>query len=93
MAVYVDQPDKPFGRLKMAHMIGDTDAELHYMARRLGLQRYWYQKAGTMYAHYEISKSKRTQAIEAGAIEVSNCGMIEIIKLKRAKQLGQVDLI
>lgn len=70
MAVFVDDmyriPMGRFGRMKMSHMIADTDDELHAMADRIGVARRWHQGD-----HYEICRSKRALAVEAGAIEVS----------------------
>jgi hypothetical protein len=70
MAVYVDDMYKysmgRYGRLKMSHMIADSSEELHRMADVIGVARRWYQGD-----HYDIAISKRTTAVQAGAIEVS----------------------
>ena len=70
MAVYVDDMYKHvlgrYGRMKMSHMIADTEEELHAMAARIGVARHWYQGD-----HYDIALSKRSRAVEAGAIEVT----------------------
>jgi len=70
MAVYVDDmyklPMGQFRRLKMSHMIADTEAELHAMADRIGLARRWYQGD-----HYDVSMSLREKAIAAGAHAIS----------------------
>lgn len=66
MTVYVDNMHATtmgqFGRMKMSHMIADTDAELHAMADRIGVARKWFQGD-----HYDIAMSKRALAIDAGA--------------------------
>jgi hypothetical protein len=36
MTIYVDDMKAAFGRMKMCHMIADTDDELHAMADRIG---------------------------------------------------------
>lgn len=68
--VYVDDmykyPMGQFGRMKMSHMIADTDAELHAMAAKIGVARRWYQGD-----HYDISMSKRTEAVALGAKEIT----------------------
>lgn len=70
MTVYVDHARLAYGRMKMSHLIADTDAELHAMADRIGVARKWHQNtmAGS---HYDIALSKRALAIEAGAVEIT----------------------
>lgn len=47
MTVYVDDmylhPIGQFGRMKMSHLIADTDAELRAMADKIGVSRRWHQ--------------------------------------------------
>ncbi len=70
MSVYVDDmyryPMGRFSRMKMSHMIADTEAELHAMAARIGVARKWYQGD-----HYDIAMSKREEAIAAGAVAIT----------------------
>lgn len=70
MAVYVDDmytvPMGQFRRMKMSHLIADTDEELHAMAAKIGVARKWFQGD-----HYDIAISKRTRAIALGAIPVT----------------------
>lgn len=66
MTAYVDNMRSKFGRMIMCHMIADTDDELHDMAERIGVARRWYQGD-----HYDISLSKRTLAVAAGAREIT----------------------
>lgn len=75
MAVYVDDARLAFGRMKMCHMLADTDEELHAMADAIGVQRRWWQNPETMRvsgSHYDIALSKRAAAIKLGAIEVTD---------------------
>jgi hypothetical protein len=81
--VYVDNPENAYGRMKMCHMIADTEAELHSMAERIGIHRRWHQKPGTAYSHYDICKSKRSAAIALGAQEVTSKNLVRIIKSKK----------
>jgi hypothetical protein len=82
MATYVDAlvtyPDaviKPvvrrFGN-RWAHMTADSEAELHAMARRIGVPRSAYQGDYPRAAlrHYDLIPSKRRLAVKAGAVEV-----------------------
>lgn len=70
MVVYVDNMFKyamgNFRGMKMSHMIADTDAELHAMAKRVGLKRKWFQGD-----HYDLSMSLRKLAIAAGAVPIT----------------------
>jgi hypothetical protein len=72
MAVYVDEAKHPFGRMLMCHMMADTTDELLAMADKIGVARKWLQKPGTAYEHFDIAKSKREQAIAAGAVSVTS---------------------
>ena len=82
MTVYVDDmyrvPMGRFGRMKMSHMIADTEAELHAMADRIGVARRWYQGD-----HYDIALSKRAGAIQHGAVEVTMRQLASMAWLKR----------
>ena len=68
--VYVDDMHKyPMGqyrRMKMSHMIADTDQELHAMADCIGVKRKWFQGD-----HYDICLSMRAKAVAAGAVEIT----------------------
>lgn len=77
MPVYVDDmykyPMGRFGRMKMSHMIADTNEELHDMAKKIGVARRWCQKEnlGKGYIHYDIAMNKRELAISFGAKSIS----------------------
>lgn len=66
MTVYVDDAGIPFRGMKMNHMVADTEEELHEMADDIGLKREWYQGD-----HYDVSQSKRREALDHGAEEIS----------------------
>lgn len=69
MSVYVDNSSYHLGRMMMCHMAADSLDELHAMADRLGVKRWFQDKAGA--PHYDICKANRSKAISLGAIEVS----------------------
>lgn len=71
MPVYVDDMEAPFGRMKMCHMIADTDDELHAMADLIRVQRKWHQKPGTSQSHYDIALTKKAAALAAGALPIT----------------------
>lgn len=83
MAVYVDNMQAAFGRMKMCHMIADSTDELMAMADQIGVDRKWLQKAGRHDEHFDIAMSKRRLAVQAGAIEVS---MLELGRILRARR-------
>jgi hypothetical protein len=78
MTVYVDdwQQQARIGRLntKWSHLtVGPFDdiAELHEFAARIGLQRRWFQDKPWPRQHYDVTESKRQQAIAAGATSIT----------------------
>lgn len=71
MTVYVDDAFIPFyRRMKMCHMLADTDAELHEMAAKIGMLREWFQN-GMSGPHYDVGVGKRALAIRAGATVIT----------------------
>jgi hypothetical protein len=88
MTVYVDDmyrhPIGRFGRMKMSHMIADTDDELHAMADKIGVMRRWFQGD-----HYDISITKRELAIQHGAraITLKQCACMAALR-KRGLPMG-----
>lgn len=68
MPVYVDFQRNALGRMKMCHMIADTLDELHAMALAIGMRREWFQE--TSFPHYDVSVSRRSEAVRRGAIEL-----------------------
>lgn len=81
MSVYVDKSQNKYYRYRMSHMLADSVEELHAMAEKLGLRRAWFQPKSS--PHYDICQSKRTRAIELGAIEVDRRELVEVIKRLR----------
>lgn len=86
MAVYVDDmhryPIGQFGRLKMSHLIADTDEELHAMADRIGVARKWHQAPPRHDSHYDIALGKRKLAVQLGAIEITlrQCSAMTLVR-------------
>jgi len=84
VTVYVDNMAAQFGRMKMCHMIADTDEELHAMADKIGVARKWWQSPEkTSGSHYDITQSKRKLAIAAGAVEI---GMRELAAMNARRR-------
>lgn len=85
MTVYVDDMHKTpmgrYGRMKMCHMIADTEEELHQMADKLGINRKWYQgPPKTINPHYDICSSKRAKAVQLGAKEITMREGVKILQ-------------
>lgn len=77
MTVYVDdwRQRACVGRItaRWSHLTvgpGDDLGELHAFADRIGLRRSWFQDKPWPRAHYDVTDSKRQQAIAAGAVPV-----------------------
>lgn len=85
MSVYVDNYRPGRRRMVMCHMVADTRAELHEMAGKLGLKRSWFQDTPKSSSpHYDVSLSKRAEAIRLGAILVDRRGLVDVIRRARA---------
>lgn len=89
MTVYVDDMRMParVGRIeaRWSHLMADTDEELHRFAASIGLRRRWAQYPGTWKSHYDVTDSKRAQAIAAGAVQIGHRSP-EVVALLRRKQ-------
>lgn len=83
MSVYVDSEFIQFGRMKMCHMVADTEEELEEMAIKLGLNLSWWQYKGTPKSHFDVSKSVRQKAISLGVEVIDRHKLVEIIRRKR----------
>lgn len=91
MAVYVDDMQAPYGRMKMCHMMADTTEELLAMADKIGVARKWIQRPGTPMEHFDIAMSKRALAVAAGAQEVTQRHLGLLIGAKRLDARAKVD--
>lgn len=83
--VYVDDAFIPYGRMKMSHMIADSEIELHAMAVKIGVDRKHFQCAN--YPHYDICKSKRAIAVKLGAVEITTRQLVDKCKVNAVKLL------
>lgn len=91
MAVYVDEL-RDYGVVirgngpVWCHMTADTLDELHEMADRLRLRR-WFQDKSV--PHYDLVPSKRREAVKQGAVEVEALAMARKRLAERAAQAAQ----
>jgi len=86
MAVYVDNAKHPLGRMKMCHMIADSEAEVHAFAKKLGLSEKWFHAW-----HYNLCQSKRDLAIMLGAIPVDTRSIVAIRSSLSNAAMAQAD--
>ena len=72
-----------FGRMKMSHLVADTEEELLAMADRIGLHRRWLQHPGKPgRVHFDVSMTMRRKAIAAGAVEMT---LLDLARMRIAR--------
>jgi hypothetical protein len=75
MATYVDDARIParVGRImdRWSHLTADDKPELHTFAKKIGLQRSWFQDKPRGLWHYDVTERKRREAVAADAVEIS----------------------
>lgn len=76
MTVYVDSLRMParVGRTQAnwSHLTADTTEELLAFAKQLGLRPSWIQNPGHVWKeHFDVTDTKRAQAIKLGAREIT----------------------
>ena len=54
------------------HMTADTKEELHAFAASIGCRREWFQDKPAGHWHYDVTKSTRSKAVKAGAVEIGH---------------------
>jgi hypothetical protein len=95
MTVYVDDMRRParVGRLqaRWSHLMSDTDEELHAFAASIGLRRSWHQKPGTAISHYDLTDSKRQEAIAAGAVPIGYMSRQSMDLIRRRREQLRAD--
>ena len=89
MAVYVDALVQWGWKLRghtvpSCHMFTDSVdlTELHDMALRIGMKRQWFQPHKVA-PHYDLTASRRSLAVQLGAIEVGRKEASQIWKSRR----------
>jgi hypothetical protein len=84
MSVYVDPVmahggSKTFRWERSCHMYADTLEELHAMARAIGMRREWFQAKDKL-PHYDLVATRRTAAVEHGAVEHTREQMVQFMR-------------
>lgn len=84
MTVYVDDMNRKYGRLKLSHMVVDSEWELHEMADAIGVDHRWFQNDNSRSGpHYDVCMKMKAKAIELGAVQVSMRELSSMIKRRR----------
>lgn len=83
MSVYVDDGKYPYRGMIMCHMVADSRSELLEMADDIGVARRHIQASGTYREHFDICHTKRTRAVAAGAIPVTQRQLAQILVQRR----------
>ena len=78
--IYVGKNKYKFKSFIMSHLVADSIEELHKMAQILDLKRSWFQDGKRL--HYDISQTKKKQAIKLGAIEINDRQIIKLFNNK-----------
>lgn len=82
MSVYVDNMRASFRGMKMCHMIADSHEELLEMAEKIQVHWKWIQKIGTYAEHFDICLSRRSRAVNLGAIELTQKELVRRMMVK-----------
>ena len=90
MSVYVDTAEHNFGNMIMCHMLADTPEELRAMAILIGVKLMWFQSKASV-PHFDICKSKRAEAIKAGAIIITERHVL-VEKMRELRRTWPRDL-
>ena len=90
MSVYVDtlvNYGKRIGRFgsEWCHLMADSDEELHAFAARLGMRELWFQHdpQRPWRNHYDLTKTRRSQAVRLGAVEITRRQAAELMRTKQ----------
>jgi len=78
MSVYVDNMYRSYGRMRMRHMLTDSDEELRWMADSIGVAQRWHQGD-----HFDICMVSRRKVVVMGTIEVTSRQMAAMRAYRR----------
>lgn len=92
MNVYVDNTMIKFGRMKMCHMVADSEEDLHSMADKIGIDRRLFQNGSGGFPHYDLCNAKRKLAVKMGAIPVTLHKMGRVLRRLREKRNPECEI-
>lgn len=89
MTVYVDDLHQVarVGRrtARWSHLFADDLSELHRFAAKIGLRRAWFQDRPG-FPHYDVTDSKRSEAIAAGAEPIPRSELVSLLDRIRSRR-------
>lgn len=65
-------------RVASCHLLADTEGELHALAAAIGMQRRWAQKTRRGVPHYDLTASRRADAVAAGAKPIDGQEFLDV---------------
>jgi hypothetical protein len=99
VTIFVDSMFIPWRGMKWCHLVSDDydSAELHPFAQSIGLKREWFQwhtklspdPAPPWLWHYDVTESKRSAAIAAGA-QVLEGFKVNVITTQKRETFGRL---
>ena len=83
MSVYVDRlravpTSRAWRWPQAAHLVADSEAELHAFAASIGLLRAWYQPRS--FPHYDLTPSRWRRAVQRGAQIVERRELVAVMR-------------
>lgn len=74
--IYIGTIEFPYRGMIMFHMGSPNLEALHDMAEKLGIRKWFQDDDDHLHPHYDICKSKKSQALKLGAVEVDDRELI-----------------
>ena len=89
MPVYVDNlktsiKNKNWKYNKSCHLVADSLEELHAFAKEIKMPIAWFQNRLGM-PHYDLTEGKRGEAVKAGAIQINDVQLVDMICKAKAE--------
>lgn len=90
MPVYVDNlkpsiKNKNWKYNKSCHLVADSLEELHAFAKKIKMPIAWFQKRLGGMPHYDLTEGKRKEAVKAGAIQINDAQLVDMICKAKAE--------
>jgi hypothetical protein len=94
MPAYVDRlktsiKNKNWKYDKSCHLVADSLEELHELARKIKMPITWFQNRLGV-PHYDLTEGKREKAIKAGAVEITDSQLVDMLQAARTQAATSV---